>query len=196
MSIVEGHGEVEAVPILLRRIVATMARSADLEFAKPIRVARNGLLKAGELERAVELAARLAGAEGAILILLDADDDCPSELAPDLLERARAARPDRAIRVVLAKREFEAWFVAAAESLAGRRGLEPSLAAPRDAEGIRDAKGWLSDHMPVGQAYRATLDQPAFTAALDLDTAKRHSPSFDKLCRDIAGLIAETGQSV
>ena len=43
--------------------------------------------------------------------------------------------------------------------------------------------------MPVGQRYRETLDQAAFSAILDLDTA-RTAPSFDKLWRDVTTLLA------
>jgi hypothetical protein len=39
------------------------------------------------------------------------------------------------------------------------------------------------------RVYRETLDQPAFTAALDL-TAARSAPSFDKLSRDVMSLLA------
>ena len=70
------------------------------------------------MERAVAFAAGRAGSHGGILVLLDADDDCPAELASRLLRRARQSRPDRPIRVVLAKAEYESWFLAAAASLA------------------------------------------------------------------------------
>ena len=113
-SIVEGHGEVEAVPILLRRIAERVAPGSVVYFPRPIRVKRQQILKVGELERAVGLAARQAGADGGIFVLLDADSDCPKRFAPKLLQRATAARRDRDIRVVLAKMEYEAWFLAAA----------------------------------------------------------------------------------
>lgn len=138
VAIVEGHGEEEAVPILLRRIATAVAPTGDIEVLPPIRVDRCGVVSQGELERAVELAARRSGGDGSILILLDADDDCPAELGPDLLQRARAARPDRVIRVVLAKAEYEAWFLAAAASIAGRHDIDETV-PPDDPEGIRDA---------------------------------------------------------
>ena len=59
------------------------------------------------------MSSRQAGPNGAILILLDADNDCPAELGIELLRRARLARADRPIRAVLAKTEYEAWFLAA-----------------------------------------------------------------------------------
>ncbi len=187
-TIVEGHGEVEAVPILLRRIAELMSPETVLELPRPIRIPRNRVVRAGELERAIGLAAARAGADGCILLLLDADDDCPAELAPRLLERAVAARPDRDIRVVLAKTEYEAWFLAAALSIAGRHGLDGAVAPPDDPEEIRNAKGWLSTRMPAGRSYRETIHQGSFSAVFDLDLA-RAAPSFDKLWRDVSSLI-------
>ena len=71
VSIVEGHGELDAVPILLRRIAAAALPVGAVDVRSPIRVDRRKIVKAAELERAVELAARKAGAGGRILILLD-----------------------------------------------------------------------------------------------------------------------------
>ncbi len=183
-TIVEGHGEVEAVPILLRRIAERVSPETALEIPRPIRIPRNRVVRAGELERAIGLAAARAGEDGCILLLLDTDDDCPAHLAPQLLERAVAARPDRDIRVVLATMEYEAWFLAAPMSLGIGEGIEP----PDDAEAIRDAKGWLTATMPPGQSYRETIHQASFSAIFDLDAA-RSAPSFDKLWRDVSSLI-------
>ena len=188
VAIVEGHGEVDAVPVLLRRIVERTVPNVAVEVPRPIRVQRHRVLKPGELERAVELAALRAGPDGGILILLDADDDCPAELGPVLLRRAAESQPDQSIRVVLAKAEYEAWFLAAAASIAGQRGVDESASPPPNPESIRDAKGWLSVRMPRGQRYRPTLHQAALSAVFDLDTA-RASPSFDKMWRDVNSLL-------
>lgn len=147
----------------------------------------------GQLERAVELAARRTSREDAILVILDADDDCPAELGPELLERARRARSDRRIYVVIAKSEFESWFIAAARSIAGHRGLELELDIPDDPEAIGDAKGWLSRSSAPGKSYRETLDQPALSQVLSLDEARR-SPSFDKLWRSLEEALSEGAQ--
>lgn len=189
VAIVEGHGEIDAVPILLGRIAEAVAPAADVAILPPIRVDRYGVVKQGELERAVELAARMTGTDGSILLLLDADDDCPAELGPALLERARAARPDRIVRVVLAKAEYEAWFLAATASIAGRCDIDEAAAQPDDPEGIRDAKGWLTARMPFGRSYRPTRDQANLTEHFDLEAARRAAPSFDKLWRDVRALL-------
>ena len=143
VTIVEGHGEVDAVPVLLRRIVEAVAPNANVEVAPPIRVDRYKVVKPTELERAIELAARIANGDGYVLVLLDAEDDCPADLGPDLLRRASETRPDRAIRVVLAKREYEAWFVAAVTSIAGLAGIGEDALPPEDAEGSETRRDGL-----------------------------------------------------
>ena len=106
-----------------------------------------------------------------------------------MLDRAKAARQDRIIRVVLAKREYEAWFLAAAHSVAGRRMIAKHVEPPSEPECVRGAKEWLSGHMPRGHAYSPTSGQPALTAIFDMQAA-RAAPSFDKLWRDATALLA------
>ena len=188
--IVEGDGEVEAVPVLIRTIAANLYPELAVDMPRPIRVHRYQVVKEGELEREVELAAEKINGQGAIFIILDSDDDCPAELGPALLNRALQARSDLLIAVVLAKCEFEAWFLAAAESLRGKRGLKNDIRSPSDPEVIRDAKGWLSQQMENSRAYRETRDQPALTALFDIDKA-RQIDSFDKCYRDVVRLLDE-----
>lgn len=185
-AVVEGHGEVQAVPVLLRRIATELGCSVLVP--RPVRIKRNRVGRAGELERAVNLASRDAGADGSVLVLLDSDRDCPAQLAPRLARRAEAVRPGGVVRVVLAKSEYESWFLAAAGSIAGEREIGKSVVPPPDPESIRDAKGWISSRMPPGRSYRPTLDQAALTAAINL-AAARTAPSFDKLWREVAELL-------
>lgn len=193
--IVEGHGEVSSVPVLIRRIAAEGGSTATLNVPSPIRVPAGKLRRAGELERYVELAARKAGPDGGVLVLLDADDDddCPARLGPELLARCMAKRGDIAISVVLAKREFESWFLAAAASVAGKRGLVADLIGPPDAEEVRGAKEWLRRHMSPGSSYAPTQDQPALTALFDIGAARAASPSFDKCHREVVRLLGAGG---
>nr|VFJ45683.1 MAG: protein of unknown function (DUF4276) [Candidatus Kentron sp. DK] len=139
-----------------------------------------------EFEKYLLLAANKSGDNGWILILLDADDDCPAKLGSRILERAKIIVSHRRISVVLANREFESWFIAAARSLDGKRGFFcPKNRLPADPDGIRNAKGWLGKHMPPGRKYREIADQPTFAEIFDLKTAHDHSRSFRKLCKEM-----------
>lgn len=190
-SIVEGHGEAVALPLLLRRIAAQVATGRVVKTLHPFRVPRQNFLKPGEIERRVEFVANRSGADGRILILLDANSDCPKTLAAEITERARQARSDRAIQVVLAKMEYEAWFLAAAESVADHKGIKPDIVSPPDPEAVRDAKGWISKRMEPGRAYSPSADQPALTAVFDMDVARKRAPSFDKLYRAVESLLVD-----
>lgn len=170
-SIVEGHGEVEALPALLYRLADRLELPTALRVDPPIRVKSGSFLNNEEyFRRHVELAASKATAYGgAVLILLDCDDGCPAERGPKLLEQAVAVRSDAKFLVALAYREFETWFIAAAESLRGRFGLPEDLTRPANFESIRNAKGWLGGCMPNG--YDPIRHQHLMARAMDIDQA-------------------------
>ncbi|WP_031431082.1 DUF4276 family protein [Methylomicrobium agile] len=183
-AIVEGDGEVIALPVLLRRLNEWLTPEVYVDVGYPIRVRRDRFLnKDDEFRRHLTLAANKCGDEGWILILFDADDDCPAELSQEILCRAQSIVPHRKISVVLANREYEAWFIAAAESLQGNRGFNCDPAKAIDPERPRDAKGWIEACM-ANRSYGETTDQPAFSAQIDLQLAFDRSRSFRKLCSE------------
>ncbi|MFI0729775.1 DUF4276 family protein [Streptomyces sp. NPDC021225] len=189
-SVVEGEGEMSALPVLLRRLMGE-AQIWDADIKRPLRRDRGQLARPGGLEAAVEAQARRVPADnlGGILVMIDAADDCPASVGPSLLARAEAARPDRRTAVVLANREFEAWFLASAPSLSGRAGLAEHLEVPANSETLRDCKGRLTHHRRDGVRYRPRVDQAALTDVIDLDLARANSSSFNKFCRDITYLV-------
>ena len=191
--VVEGKGEVKAVPILIRRVAAVHYPELNLDIPTPIRIARNKVCQIGELEYAVGIAIRSISKQGAILILLDSDDDCPAELAPTILNRISPVFHNIPIAVVFAQHEFESWFLAAAESLRGKRGLKSDISPPDNPEAIRGAKEWLRRRMPSGKTYSVTQDQPALTALFDIEQARK-ADSFDKCYRDIVRLLEKLQQ--
>lgn len=186
VPVVEGHGEVEAVPILLRRIFER-ERRFDIEIGRPFRVKRHRVVKTGELERSLTLAIRSRRADAAI-VLLDSDDDCPVELADALGARADAAAFQN-VSVVCACREFEAWFLAAKRSLRGKCEIRVDADCIPEAENLRDAKGRITANMEGGRRYLEVDDQPRLAAAVDLDLAEGKARSFRKLCDELRKLL-------
>ncbi len=185
--IVEGTGEVGAIPLLIRRICNEILGVFALRTMPPVRITKSRLIRAGELERAIRLIQ--ARTSGPILVIVDADDDCPAALSLDLKMRSFAIVPSQSIGVVIAKREFESWFIAASQSIGGRRVLRQYLFSPPDPEAIRGAKEWLSRNMVPGRTYSPSIDQAALVAGMNL-VAARSSKSFDRLCREIERLIS------
>ena len=190
-SVVEGEGEVSAFPELLRRLGPHIVPAISLEVRKPHILPKSKMLhKPGELERAARIELSGLGEEARLIVLLDADDDCPAELAPKLLNRELGWVLPVQAAIVIAKREYESWFLAAAESLSGRRTLSADLEPPDNPEEApRDAKKWLSNRMAPHRIYKPTQDQASLSAALDIELARSRSDSFDKLCREVQRLL-------
>jgi len=188
--IVEGQGEETAVPVLLRRL-RDEAQAWGLDVGKPLRRRRPQLVKKDSLQIAVRVAA-LRDCVG-ILIIFDADDDCPKELGPELQEWARDAAGGKACAVVMANREYEAWFLASIEALRGTAAILPDATSHPDPETPRDAKGQLTWRMQSGASYSPTVDQAPLTAHLDLASAYRQCRSFRKLVSAFGVLAAAAG---
>jgi hypothetical protein len=180
--VVEGKGEVEALPVLVRWIAERVDPSLYVDIPRPVTIKRSRLdPRFGELERGVQLAVQNIQGQGGVLVVLDSEGECPAQLGPALLQRVVQARGDLPRAVVLAHREFEAWFLAAAASLGGKRDLANDLQPPPDPEAVPGAKEWLRRHLPPNRKYSETTDQPALTAVFDLEAARQRSDSFDKL---------------
>ncbi len=192
--IVEGDGEISAVPVLLRRL-RDECGAYGLEVGSPIKRKRTQLVEKGSLEIAIRLA-RLQPDCGAILVLLDGDDDCPKELAPRLEEWAKAEARTIPCAVVVAQREYEAWFLATTESLRGKRGIRTDASSHPDPESVRGAKEALEGQMVAGGSYAETADQAALTALFDLGTAHSRSRSFRKMVKSFGFLARGAGATI
>ncbi len=190
--VIEGQGENEALPLLVRRICNELLGVFAVSTTRPVRTTKSKLVRPEELERAIRLAQHL-NEMGPVLVVLDADDDCPAELGPSLKLRSLPFAQRGGVSIVIPKCEFETWFLAVAQSLDGCRGLRKGLIAPPDPAAVRGAKEWLSRNMEPGRQYSPTVDQAAFVARMDL-TAARACKSFDRLCREIERLVAASSR--
>lgn len=192
VPIVEGLGDVVAVPVLLRRLLAAYHVDRwDVGIARPIRLSRGKLRKVGELERALQLAMQDRDDVAAVLVIMDLDDDDLDELIAEVETRADGVIPV-VVGVSFAVIEFEAWFLGAKESLRGFRGIRPDAESPPEPEGIRDAKGRLERNMVDDRRYVETADQAAFAATFDLAQAATRCPSFARLIEVFATLVQAT----
>ena len=193
-SIVEGHGDVTALPTLLRRLAAECHLS-EVRFAPPLRLARAEFRTAGRLPNLV-LAARSRPDCDGLLVLFDSDDACPKETAPALQASLQAMLGGVPCQVVMAHREFESWFLAGLAGLRGHRGIRPDAVYEGDPEQPRDAKGRLQAHLLAGRTYTETDDQPALAARFDLTDAYRRSRSFRRLVAALGRLAIANGLSL
>jgi hypothetical protein len=203
VPIVEGRGEVDAVPFLLRGwLKFRRYRNVEVHPFGPVHAGGKGNIAAAHdriIGRGVKHYVRLAWLRqpDVILVVLDADEDCPTILAATILARAKTmVSPDFPIGVVVANREYETWFLAAFPSVRFRRALERrgfrlrqrSLPRGMDIEAIADCKARIETLVDI--RYKPTKHQPALTRLLSFAPGMaRRSRSFPKLLKELHELL-------
>jgi hypothetical protein len=205
---VEGDGEVEAVPRLVKRLL-TEQKAWDGFFLDPnaFRVGRvEKLVKHDYQEWKRKLGASLKRPNlGGVLLILDGDVEkvenvifCARDIAKSLAREAASVGGGVtfSVAVVFARQEYESWLIAGIDSLAGRvlsdgRTIAKNPDAPKGdlEEAPRDAKGWLNEVIEGG--YKPTRDQVELTGMVDLDVIRnRELKSFRRLESALAGLVS------
>lgn len=193
VPIVEGDGEVEALPLLLRHLFSEVYQTYDFEIAKPKNAHGCGSLTTSNgIERFVEYALIEPDCD-AVLVLIDNDaairlkeeetleDDCAPAFAQYLAQRIHAIHPSKPVAVVVVRWEYEAWFLASLETVGQAVGLPAGVVYDGDVESVRSAKGWINQRVPPGQKYLETRDQVTMSALLDFDLVANRSRSFRRL---------------
>lgn len=188
VPIVEGDGEVTAVPVLLRKILTRDLRF-DVQIARPKSAnGRTNLIKEGGLERFIKYAWKERDC-GAILILLDAENECPEDIARNFSKRVEALGVIFPVVIVVAKRMYEAWILASISTISGRLDLPSGLTPPADVEDVPNPKKWIDERFPPGRAYKETQDQESMTVLMDL-TLAASARSFQRLEHGVQEALA------
>ena len=192
VPVVEGAGDADALPGLLGRILRERFNRPDVIVAQ----GKSGVVNANgrqNLERKLENFLQHAQNKpqcDAILVLLDADDDCPVALAQGLLERCERMGLNRPVQIVCAHRSYESWFLTSLDTIKGQRGISDTAVLSQAAEDVSNPKQWLTDQMPTGQAYKETIHQASLSQSVDIGMAHRNSRSFRRLCHALEQLLA------
>ena len=186
VCVVEGKGEVKALPNLCARVRDYLEAWDWIVDPEPIRQPRSMLVderlpspsrpcRADSAGRAVRLA--LARPADAVLLTCDADDDCPATWGPSAKAVVTRIVPGDA---VMAVREYEGWLLYAFgdDALAAARIANPAR--------IRGAKEKLRRLVP---GYKPTTHQLEITRKIDIGRLRRASDSFDKLVRSLAAIF-------
>lgn len=191
VCIVEGHGDVRAVPVLCNRILRSLLDVSDWYVDEdPVRFPRSHLVdeskpapkrpvNVAQLGRALSMAA--IREPGGILVCCDADDDCPAAWSASAPAEHRWGGVTTRVRCVMACREYESWLLCGFphSDRQRARALQPDRAP-------RDAKRALAKLVPK---YTPSTDQARLTRELDLRRAWARSDSLDKLVRCVAALV-------
>lgn len=185
VCIVEGRGEVVAIPNLCARILKHVGSAGWVVDNDPIRQPRSSLVDESsaspnrpptskDLPRALELAVRRPA--DAVLVLCDSDDDCAAFWGP----LASTAVSSRIVGAgVMAVREYEGWL------LHNQNPEELRKFTKKSPEEIRGAKGYMGKFVP---GYKPTTHQLQQTRLIDIDLVASKSQSFYKFVRAVASI--------
>ena len=189
ITLVEGEGDVAAVPVLLRKLLKASGHY-DWQPGGTMRVGELPKLRKNLMRIAEALRIKLRAGEGhAVLVLLDLDDGCPRAEALTLAAELAGFGLPAPLAVVLAHREYEEWLVASLASIAPTTPLLPDeLRRDYPIESKRGIKEWLTRHMPAGFIYRETIHQEVFSQALTPALA-RECRSFQRLEHALSELV-------
>jgi Domain of unknown function (DUF4276) len=189
LPVVEGDGDLQAVPELIRRVLHERQRF-DVTVCRPHK--RDDLPKVRSRFDDYFRTALLEGCP--ILWVMDYDCATCADQAKDVKElAARASKLARgaAFEFVFLVQEFESLFLADHETT--RQVFDNIDAAhrfPSDAESVRDAKGWISSARPKGFAYKPTQHQQRLASLVDLGRLRSRSPSFVRFESAVDRLIS------
>lgn len=200
----EGHGEVSALPILVRKLLKERAEPSLYVDDEVIRCSASQIIKWDkdrkqpdyiEWIKRVKLAARRRNMSG-VLAVFDADAKyfppgskipfCAATIARQMAAAAEEAGAGKifSLATVFACTEYETWLVAGAESLKGRRFPDgrPALVAeariPTDCSEA-PGKAWIEKYVPY---YRPARDQGPLTEVLDIQIVRgKKLRSFQRL---------------
>ena len=188
LPVVEGDGDFEAVPELIRRTAHGMGHF-DVEVQRPHK--RGDLPKV--LSRFDDFFKTALIERCPILWVLDYDcEECNDQArhVDELRARGKALAGGIAFEFVFFVKEFETLFLTDHETT---RKVFPDIreaqAFPANPEGIRDAKGWLSQARPKGYAYKPTQHQKRLTAQVDLFRLRARSPSYARFELAVGSLL-------
>ncbi|MDN4615140.1 DUF4276 family protein [Leifsonia sp. F6_8S_P_1B] len=184
----EGHGEVLAMPSLVARVAREAYGRFDIvPQHSPMRVKRGRFSpRFSDYERALQL---VSVAHESVLVVLDSDDDDPEQLASDLEARASECVSHRRVLVAPAVREFEAWFLASIDTMAGREAVKPDAQFQTNPELLKGPKNHFASLL-INGVYSESVDQKRYASLIDVDTATKRSRSFARLVDAIGQLIS------
>ncbi len=179
LLVVEGDGDVKAVPTLVRRILHGHGLY-DVELLPAQK--RGDLSKVkGRFDDYFNAALKWSAP---ILWVMDFDCDdceCVAEASSKLYQKALQLRPEWPFKVVFIPKEFETLFLV--EQIAARDvlGITTDFQFPDNPEQIRGAKEVLSKALPSGRSYKETVHQEKIAAQVDIDVLRDASSCFRHL---------------
>lgn len=178
--IVEGQGDANSLPLLLRRWLDQRTEYRDILGKPAVCNGRDRAIAANGLERYVAAVSARPGCR-AVLVVLDTEGDPACNLGPELLARAQTITR-MPVAITLADRGWEDWLYASIETLRIGSGLEYD----KRLQGTSVIKEALKPARYVKPTW-----QPRLTARMDIELAMSRSPSLSRMLQKFDELASQ-----
>ena len=153
LLVVEGPGDVGALPILARRVLQEELEIFDwtVDTHRRRDLTHQRANNWAHFRRYVEV----AHTENCPIVwTIDCDDDCAWNVAHEMVRIVEGMRPRQPFAVAFWVREYESLFLSDHETTRGILGLLEGVAAPLGPESIRGARSGSIDHCREGAFTR------------------------------------------
>lgn len=173
--IVEGQGDERAIPVLIRNLLNNRFEHYEFEVLHPYRMPKGKMKQPSEWPPVSTLVfnrlkERMSAPtdKGLVLVMCDADDDCPVELKATIQQNVVVPADKIELHFVAPSREYETWFLSAVQCFTGHQDCVDPIPDVNNLNQIRDAKGYFEQHiLKPNRFYSETVDQAKFSAIID-----------------------------
>ena len=170
--IVEGKGEQKAAPVLIKRILRQHLGNYQTDVEDGYFLPRGQILnRPAELARAIALGYKKISryGKGAVVVLIDSDDDDPSSLEQKIVKNVTSIEQKYPIFIIIFSKEYESMFIHDQDSIRLHERVRQSPQFAADPTVVRDAKGWFARHiLNADDSYSEIIDQEVFSRAVEI----------------------------
>ncbi len=209
--VVEGFGEIEAVPILLGKIRDHLGYTdREVQFPGLINAeGESGISNPANLEgviRRIDNKFKNGKIEG-VIIIVDTEGYCGKDKAVAITNELRAINPLYPVVVICPVRMFEAWLLASMESISDSK-LNKNARVKQNSfyrgnpELEPDPKTWITSRLErnnsdASKKYSEVKHQHHLTKRLDVELVlSKHVRSFQRLVHAVSEIISFVEQDI
>ncbi|MEW6332168.1 MAG: DUF4276 family protein [Pseudomonadota bacterium] len=195
LLVLEGHGEVQAAPVLVRRVLG------ELHGIYPHKIEthrRGGLahLRANDWAHFRRYLPVAFMERMPVLWMVDNDEGvCARTLLQEMYKHAKSTGIQQRLAFCFWYREYETMFLYDPANVAKMFGIE-NFVVPNNPDDSRAAKGIISRAMPSGYAYKETINQSQLSAVIDLELVRNRYKSFQHFERALKWLAADSAPEI
>lgn len=190
LLVLEGYGDVQAAPVLVRRVLGELHGI----FPSTIETHRRGglaHLRANDWAHFRRFLLTAFTEHMPVLWMVDNDNGiCARTLLQEMYRHAQSVGIQQRLAFCFWYREYETMFLYDPEGVSRKLSIQ-NFSVPEEPDNLRASKEFISRAMPSGYAYKETINQSQLSAVIDLALVRSRYKSFQHLERALRWLASD-----